>query len=210
MRLRARICPNCLASFRGSREPASGRTPIPSEVSEPPRLTSSFPVFLLGSSDYSAQVAAAGGFGFAFAAHINPAGAVDVLRMYRERFKPSDEFPEPHAILAHQVICAEDDERARQLAAPMRVAFRRLRGGLPGPIPSLEDALAEDNPLKPERATGPNARVIAGAPETVRDWLDQLISDSGADELMITTNTHATEDRDRSIELLAEAFHLAE
>ncbi len=165
------------------------------------------PVFLLGSSDYSARVAAEHGFGFAFAAHINPAVAVDVLRLYRERFVPSDRFPEPHAILAHAVVVGEDDETAHRLAAPARIAFQRLRAGAPSPLPTVGDALAEEEGRGSLRA--PAERGIVGSPETVRDRLDALVAASGADEVMAMTNVHGLEDRLRSYTLLAEAYNLA-
>jgi luciferase family oxidoreductase group 1 len=168
------------------------------------------PVFLLGSSGFSAQVAAANGFGFSFAAHIAPHLAVDVLRMYRERFQPSEEFPEPVAILGHAVVVAEDDETAQRLASPARVAFRRLRAGRPGPIPTVEEAEAEERarPARPDRDARP-ARVIVGSPESVRDQLDALMTASEADELIAMTTMHGIEARMRSYELLAEAFHLS-
>lgn len=166
------------------------------------------PIYLLGSSEYSAQLAASAGLGFAFATHINPELAVDALRLYRERFVPSDRLEEPYAILAHAVLCAESDERARELAAPSRVAFRRLRAGRPTPLPSVEDALAEEGP-QPPSPPGRAGRMIVGAPETVRERADELLTQSGADELMTMTNVHALADRRRSLELVAEAFHLA-
>lgn len=165
------------------------------------------PITLLGSSDYSAQLAAKAGLGFAFAAHISPEFAVDALRMYRESFEPSELLDAPSAILAHAVIVADSDERAWELAAPARVAFRRLRSGAPTPLPSIEDALAEEG----QRAEGPprrSDRMVIGAPETVRERLDELLTLSGADEVMAMTNVHALEDRLRSLELLAGAFHL--
>ncbi len=165
------------------------------------------PVFLLGSSDYSAQVAAVNGFGFAFAAHINPGLAVDALRLYRERFVPSPERAAPHAILAHHVIVAGDDETARRLAAPARIAFKRLRAGDLRPLPTVEEALAEEAARESDRA--PSERGIVGGPETVRDRLDALVADSGADEVMAVTNVHDPADRVRSYALLAEAYHLA-
>jgi luciferase family oxidoreductase group 1 len=164
------------------------------------------PIYLLGSSEYSAVVAAQNGFGFGFATHIAPSLAVDVLRLYRERFRPSPEFPEPYAILAHAALLADDEETARRLSAPARVAFRRLRAGRPGPIPTVEEALAEGG--EPS-ANGSGDRVVVGTPETVRDRLDQLVDASGADELMVLTTTHGHEERRRSYELLAEAYLLS-
>lgn len=165
------------------------------------------PIYLLGSSDFSAQLAAAAGLGFAFAAHINPALAVDSLRLYRERFQPSESMAEPYAILAHAVLVADDDDRAHELGAPARVAFRRLRAGRPTPLPSVEDALAEEGPKQPA-GSGRTDRMIIGSPITVRDRIDELLTLSGADELMAMTNVHGTADRLHSYELLAEAFHL--
>jgi luciferase family oxidoreductase group 1 len=164
------------------------------------------PIYLLGSSEYSALVAAQNGFGFAFATHIAPTLAVDVLRIYRERFQPSPEFGEPYAILAHAALLADDEATARRLAAPARLAFRRLRAGRPGPIPTVDEALAE---LGDDHAPGGD-RVVVGTPETVRDRFDELLAASGADELMVLTTTHGHAERRRSYELLAEAYHLGD
>lgn len=195
-----------LLAFSGEKDwpaahPFSGVRAAPVDVPLPP-------IYLLGSSEYSAQLAAAAGLGFAFAAHINPEMAVDSLRLYRERFTPSERSSEPYAILAHAVLCAESDERAYELAAPSRVAFRRLRAGRPTPLPSVEDALAEEGPREPSRQ-GRVARMIVGAPETVRERAGELLELSGADELMTMTNAHGLDDRRRSLELVAEAFHLS-
>ena len=165
------------------------------------------PIYLLGSSDYSAQLAASAGLGFAFAAHIGPDLAIDALRLYRERFEPSPRQAEPYAILAHGVVCADSDERAQELAAPARVAFRRLRAGAPTPLPSVEDALAEEGP-RPPRKPGASERILVGSPVTIRERADELLSRSGADELMFMTNVHDVSDRMRSLELVAEAFGL--
>jgi len=165
------------------------------------------PIYLLGSSEYSAQLAASAGLGFAFAAHINPELAVDALRLYRERFKPSDRLAEPYAILAHAVLCADTDERAWELAAPARVAFRRLRAGRPVPLPTVEDALMEEGPGA-QREPGRTERMIVGSPELVRERTGDLLDRSGADELMTMTNVHDLADRRRSLELVAEAYHL--
>ena len=170
------------------------------------------PVHLLGSSDFSAELAAAAGLGFAFAAHINPAMAVAALRLYRERFQPAESgLREPYAILAHAVVCAGDDELAWRLAAPARVAFRRLRAGRPTPLPTVEDAVAEEE--RSGRASRPGRdgrpeRMLVGSPATIRDRVDELMQASGADELMTMTNVHGLEERRRSLALVAEAFGL--
>jgi luciferase family oxidoreductase group 1 len=194
-----------LFAFAGVRpwpqgHPFAGVSAAPAGVPLPP-------VYLLGSSDFSARLAASAGLAFAFAGQINPAAAVDVLRLYRESFQPSELRSEPLAILCHHVLCAEDDRVAIELAAPARVAFRRLRAGRPTPLPSVEDALAEDRPYRPPDDIE-SMRIVLGAPATVREILDELLSRSGADELMVMTSAHGYEQRLRSFELLAEAYGL--
>jgi len=166
------------------------------------------PIFLLGSSGYSAQLAAEAGLAFAFAGQINPDDAVATLRAYRERFKPSDLQPEPYAIYSHHAFCAPTDEEATRLTAPSRVAFRQLRAGTPEPLPAVDDALARDRPPG-EPANGiEGLRMVVGSPERVREILCELMERSGADELMLMGYTHDFDARVRSFELIAEAFSL--
>jgi luciferase family oxidoreductase group 1 len=166
------------------------------------------PIFLLGSSDFSARVAAAAGLGFAFAGQINPSEAVPTLRMYREQFRPSPELSEPYAILGHNAICAETEERAQQLAAPSRVAFRSLRAGRPIPLPKAEAAAADDRPQRSPANGIDGLRMIVGTPVQIREIFDELLDRSGADELMLMGSTHGVADRIRSYELIGEAFGL--
>jgi luciferase family oxidoreductase group 1 len=163
------------------------------------------PIFLLGSSDFSARMAAANGFGFAFAAQINPAIAVPALRLYRDEFKPSPELKGPYSVLSHAVLCADDEEAGRRLAAPARLAFRRLRMGVPGPIPTVDEALRE---LGEEALTSRSDRVIVGTGAQVRDALEEMREAGRADEVMVLTTVHDHADRRRSYELLADAYGL--
>lgn len=195
-----------LLAFAGSRpwpasHPFGHVKAAPFEVPLPP-------IYLLGSSEYSAQLAAERGLPFAFAAHINPALAVEALRLYRTTFKPSEELSEPYAILGHAVVCAPDDEEAWRIAAPARVAFRRLRRGAATPLPTLEEALAEEGD-RPRRPASPTDQTIVGNPTQVRERLEEMRSLGGADELIVMTNTHDFADRLRSYELLATEFGLA-
>jgi luciferase family oxidoreductase group 1 len=195
-----------LLAFSGRREWPAGHPfgPVRAAPDDAPLP----PIFLLGSSDFSARVAAADGLGFAFAAQINPAGAVATLRSYREEFQPSPELAQPYAILGHNAICAETEERAQQLAAPSRIAFRRLRAGTPTPLPAVEDAVAEDRPQRPPERGIEGLRMIVGTPSFLRETFDELLSRSGADELMLMGSTHGVEERLRSYELIAEAYGL--
>ncbi len=195
-----------LLSFAGLRERPAGHPFAP--VKAAPDDAPLPPIYLLGSSDFSARLAAASGLGFAFAAQINPDDAVGTLRAYRDEFQPSDLLSKPAAILAHNVICAESDEEAQRLAAPARVAFRNLRSGNPQPLPSAEEAAGEDRPQRTPANGIEGMRMIVGTGTGVREILDELVSRSGADEAMLMGSTHALEDRIRSYELLAAAYGL--
>ncbi|WP_354699948.1 hypothetical protein DSM112329_00205 [Paraconexibacter sp. AEG42_29] len=176
---------------------------IPTDVMLPP-------VFLLGSSDYSAQSAAVNGLGFAFAAHINPGGAIGALRMYREQFVPGY-VERPHAILTLAVIVGEDDEHAAQLASSGHLSMVMLRAGRPGPIPSVETAM-RFQPTDPQQRMileQVKRSMISGGPETVRARVEELMVSSGADELMVTTLVHDHEERKASYTRLAAALDIA-
>jgi luciferase family oxidoreductase group 1 len=165
------------------------------------------PVWLLGSTDYSARLAAALGLGFGFAHHIQPEPAVPALRLYREQFRPSSWFAEPHALAAVSVVCADTDEKAEELAGPARLAFLLLSQGLREPLPTVAEARAYPyGAIERNWIEAHSARWTVGSPDTVRTKLARLAVEAGVHELMITTMTHDHADRRRSYELLAEAF----
>jgi luciferase family oxidoreductase group 1 len=176
---------------------------IPTDVLLPP-------VYLLGSSDYSAQAAAGNGLGFAFAAHINPSGAAEALRSYRETFVPGY-VERPHAILTVAAIVGEDDEHAERLASSSHLSMVMLRSGRPGPIPSVETAMAyrPRNPQEEHLLEQTRRSIISGGPEKVRARLEELMVRAGADELMVTTLVHDHEERKASYTRLAQAMDIA-
>ncbi len=177
-------------------------TATPSDVPLPP-------VWLLGSSDYSARLAAANGLGFAFAHHINPAGAVAALRGYRDGFEPSAELPRPAAILTASVVCAETDAEAEHLASSLDLVLLRLRRGQFDRFPSPAEAAAYPyTPAEREQVLAFRGMRVVGDPATVRARLDALVDATGADEVMVTTMVHDHAARLRSFELLADAFGL--
>jgi luciferase family oxidoreductase group 1 len=180
--------------------PFESVTAVPNDVELPP-------IWLLGSSDYSAQAAAALGLGFAFAHHINPANAVEALRAYRDGFMPSAHLQHPETILAVSVICADTDERAEELAMSQDLSWLRIHAGRLGLFPSVEEAKAYPYTER-ERASiaATRARFTVGGPAKVRARLDDLLAQTGADELMITTMIHNHADRLHSYELLAADF----
>ncbi len=168
------------------------------------------PIWLLGSSGYSARAAGQMGFGYAFAAHFSPADPAPAMRAYRESFEPSEGFERPSAILAVAVVCGETDEHARILATSMELAWVRMRSGSPGPLPSPEEAMAY--PYTPaERHLADNYRhmQVVGDPRTVRARLEELAEHTVTDEVMVTTNIYDHAERLRSYERLAEVFDIA-
>lgn len=178
-------------------------------VSAVPTDTALPPIWLLGSSDYSAQAAAALGLGFAFAHHINPQAAEVAMRLYREQFQPSADLREPRTIIATGVMCAETEERVEELVASMTLAMVRMRSGRSGPLPSPEEALAYTyTPGELALAQSMRTRRIFGTPAKVKAQLESLIESTRADELMVTALVYGHENRLRVLELLAEAFEL--
>jgi luciferase family oxidoreductase group 1 len=168
------------------------------------------PIWLLGSSGFSSQLAAEMGTGFSFAHHINGAAAVQAMTLYREQFTPSAEFPEPHSILAASVISADTDEEADDLALSVSYAFFSLYVGRPsGPMPSPEQVKAvQMNDYERHVFQSVRDRHIVGSPATVMAKLQPLIEQTQADELMVLTMVHSHEARKHSYELLAEAFEV--
>ena len=168
------------------------------------------PVWLLGSSDYSSQLAAAIGAGFAFAHHFATHDAVAGMRFYREHFRASALREKPHAILAVAVVCADTPEAAERLAStPDLNALRRAKGEYL-PLPSPEEAAAYPyTPADRERISRNRARLFVGTKQDVRERLAPLIEATAADELMIMSAIYDHAARKRSYELMADAFEIS-
>ena len=163
--------------------------------------------WLLGSSSQSAVWAAELGLPYAFADFINPRGA-EIAALYRERFAEHEHAGRrPRTAVAVWVICAEDDELARRLAASGRMTFTLLRRGQLIAVPPPEEAerfLAED-----EHAPGAarsERRAVIGSPASVRAQLEDVVASYGAEEAIVVSITYSHEARVRSYELLAEVF----
>ena len=176
---------------------------MPSDVGLPP-------IWLLGSSGYSAKAAGEMGLGYAFASHFSPTDPAPAMRAYRESFEPSESFERPSAVLAVAVICAETNERAEELASSMELAWVRMRSGNPRPLPSLEEAIAYPyTPAERRLADAYRTMQVVGDPSTVRTRIEELAGHTAADEVMATTNVYDHAERLRSYELLAEVFRIA-
>jgi luciferase family oxidoreductase group 1 len=173
---------------------------MPADVTLPP-------IYLLGSSDYSAQLAGQIGAAFAFAHHFATFPADEAMRLYRESFKPSPSHEKPYAILGTHVVCADTDEEAERLAATVDLNNVRRSKGEVLPLASPEDALAYDyTPVDRARIAQTRNRLSIGSPRTVMAKLAPLIEATQAQEVMVTTMIFDHEARKHSYELLAEAF----
>ncbi len=165
------------------------------------------PIFLLGSSDYSAQLAGQIGAAFSFAHHFANFDAAEAMRLYRENFRASPAHAAPYAILATHVVCAETDAEAERLATTVELNFVRRAKGEHQPLASPEEASAYAyTPVDRARIAQNRTRLTVGAPATVKEKLAPLIEATKADELMVTTMIFSHDARKRSYELLKEAF----
>jgi len=173
---------------------------MPSDVALPP-------IYLLGSSDYSAQLAGQIGAAFAFAHHFANFDAVEAMRLYRDNFRPSPAHDKPYAILATHVVCADTDAEAERLATTVELNFVRRAKGEYLPLASPEEAAAYDyTPVDKARIAQNRSRLTAGSPATVKARLEPLIAATQADELMVTSMMYGHEARKASYALLAQAF----
>jgi luciferase family oxidoreductase group 1 len=167
------------------------------------------PIWLLGSSDYSSELAAQVGMGFAFAHHFASHDAVDAMTNYHDRFTPSGWRATPHGILAVAVVTAETDAEADRLASSMDLNRLRRDRGQYLPLPSVEEALAYPYTESERASIARNrARLFVGSPATVMTKLQPMIAASKADELMVITAVYDHDARKKSYSLLADAFGL--
>ncbi len=161
-------------------------------------------VWILGSSLFGAELAAALGLPFAFASHFAPALLMEAVDVYRRGFRPSARLDRPRLMLGVNVVCADSDDEADLLLTSLQQAFVNLRRGqptrLPPPLPGYAQRLA------PEYAAmldGVLACAAIGAPDTVRARLEELVARTGADELILTSQIHDHRARLRSYEIVA-------
>ena len=164
------------------------------------------PIWLLGSSDYSANLAAELGLGFAFAGHFSLEAPEGPLGLYRERFRPGA-LSKPHAILALSVFCAETEAAATRMAASVLLSFAQLRAGRAGRMPSPDEALTHVYTPEEQATVAQFRRLqITGTPERVRGAIERVAERTGADEIMLATHAFEPAARVRSYELVAQAF----
>ena len=162
------------------------------------------PVWLLGSSDYSAQLAGEIGAGYSFASHFSDFDAILPMKTYRARFKPSATLDKPWAIIAVAAVIAETDEEAEFLAGTYDLNWLRRAKGEMLPLPSPEEAAAYPWTEQERRYIARRrGRLFCGSPRTVTDRLQQFAADTEADEIMVTSSIWDHAARKKSYDLLA-------
>ncbi|MFI1202058.1 LLM class flavin-dependent oxidoreductase [Streptomyces sp. NPDC020883] len=167
------------------------------------------PLWLLGSSGFSARLAGTLGLPFAFAHHFSAANTVPALDLYRASFRPSEVLAEPYALIGVSALAAEDEQQALRQVRTGALAMLRLRTGRPGLVPTPEEAAAHHfSAVEQDFVDGWLGNVVHGTPDAVRHGLDDLVKRTGADELMLTANAHTGEARRRSYDLIADAYGL--
>ena len=187
-----------LMAYLGPAQPGAAVRAIPG-------MGTAVPVWLLGSSLYSAQLAAHLGLPFAFASHFAPEMLLDALQIYRDTYRPSARHPEPRAMVAVNVVCADSDEEAAFHFTSLQQRFLGMRRGMRGPLPrpvTSMDALW--TPAEREQVMRMLWASAVGSPDTVARQLNRLLELTRADELIVAGATHDPAVRLRSLTLLAE------
>jgi luciferase family oxidoreductase group 1 len=163
------------------------------------------PIWLLGSSTFSAQLAAALGLPFAFASHFAPDQMLAALELYRNGFRPSESLAAPYAMLGVSLVAADTDEEAQRLSTSLQQQFLALQRGRPvqlqPPVETMDGLWAEWERSAVERTL---RHAIVGSPETVRRRLDAFIAQTRADEVIVTSHIYDHAARLRSYEIVSE------
>ncbi|WP_329906883.1 luciferase-like monooxygenase [Serratia quinivorans] len=162
------------------------------------------PIWLLGSSLYSAQLAAQLGLPFAFASHFAPEMLFQAFNLYRDNFKPSEQCQRPHAMVCVNVVAADSDAYARFLFTSMQQQFINLRRGSPGPLPAPVDNIHALWTAGEQYGVDQALRMsVIGNETTVRNGLQTLLSETGADEIMVNGQIFDHQARLHSFEIVA-------
>ena len=170
-----------------------------------PGVGTEVPLWILGSSTFGAQVAAAYGLPYGFASHFAPTALDMALEVYRARFKPSAQQDRPHAMVGINIIAAETDAEARRLATTQQMSFADLFRGARGLSRApIDDIDTYWSPAEEMQAMNMLACSIVGSPHTVREGLQTFLERTRADELMIVSDVFDPAARRRSYQIIAE------
>ena len=164
------------------------------------------PLWILGSSLFGAELAALLGLPYSFASHFAPDALLPALKLYRDRYKPSDRNPSPYAMPALQIVAADTDAAARRLFTSTQQAFANMSRNARGPLPPpIEDIEAYWSPAEKAQAEHMLSYALVGSPATVRAGLTRFIALTAADEIMVASMIYDHGARLRSFEIVAEA-----
>ncbi|WP_416407482.1 LLM class flavin-dependent oxidoreductase [Agrobacterium rosae] len=170
-----------------------------------PGINSNVPIWLLGSSVYSAHLAAALGLPYSFASHFAPDMLMDAIAIYRERFQPSATLAEPYVMVGVMGVGAETDEEAQHLFTSAQQQFVNLRKNIrtqfPKPVESMDSHWSDMERMTVDHTL---RYAVVGSHATVERKLAEFLSDTGADELIVSMPVHDIEKRLRSVEVFAE------
>ncbi|RVI97196.1 LLM class flavin-dependent oxidoreductase [Sinorhizobium medicae] len=176
-----------------------------------PGADSNVPIWLLGSSHFSAHLAGMLGLPFAFASHFAPDMLLSALEIYRERFTPSAQLDKPHVMVGVMGVAADSDEQANYLFTSMQQSFvalrRNARGRFPPPVESMDNFWTQDEKIFVDHAM---SYAIVGGLETIRRKIGAFLDLTRADELIVSMPIYDMEARLRSVKLFAEAQNQAE
>ena len=165
------------------------------------------PIWLLGSSGFSAQLAAQEGLPFSFASHFAPAYTLPAMQLYHQNFRPSKALQEPYAMLGINVIAAETDEEAEWLATSQQLQFLGITTGMPSmlkpPVDNIDEYWSPYQRASIGKTLDPFSTIV-GSAETVKQKLESFINQTRASELIINTQVYDQEARLRSYEILSE------
>ncbi len=162
------------------------------------------PIWLLGSSDFSARLAAEQGLPFAFASHFAPDYLFAALAIYRDSFRPSEALARPHVMVGVNACAADTDDEAQRIFTSLQQAFLNLIRGKPGPLqPPVEGMDGRWSPLERAHVERMTRVSVVGSHETVRRNLAAILEATGADELMLTGQIYDQGARLRSFEVMA-------
>lgn len=193
--------PEQLEQLRAYLDPSGAEVAMP--VRAIPGEGADLPIWLLGSSDFSAMLAAQLGLPFAFAGHFSPTYTVPAMNLYRNNFQPGV-LDKPYGMVAVNVVAADSDEEATYLATSMQQLFlgfiRNRPGPLPPPVKDIDKLWTEQEKYMLQQQLGSS---IAGGPETVKAKLEQYVEATGADEIMIAAHIYDHAARLRSYEIIA-------
>jgi alkanesulfonate monooxygenase SsuD/methylene tetrahydromethanopterin reductase-like flavin-dependent oxidoreductase (luciferase family) len=172
-----------------------------------PAAGTNVPLWILGSSNFGAMLAAEFGLPYAFASHFAPDLLLPALDIYRSRFKPSEQLDRPYAMAGINIIAADTDAEAKRLATTQQMSFADIFSGRRGlSRPPIDDIETYWSPNERAQALRMLERSVVGSVHTVRSELQAFIAETGVDEVMIVSDVYDHQARLRSIELIAEAM----